>query len=235
MCDNFLQIVTDKIFKVHQGFDLANFDDKTMQSEIPSFRVKEEERFAVFKQSVADHFQVPVNRFRLWILVKRLNRTVRPDQPIPETEANSSMIAINDKMGNQSTLQLYLEEADKPIIGRLWSYQMIFLKYFDPKTQKIEGCGKLYVQPNGNVCDIIPILNEKKGFPSNTKLILFEEVKFSRFDAMKTTTTFQIQNGDIICFQKEISDREVAEYRSQGYVATITEFFEQLFKQRRLE
>ncbi|RUS32284.1 ICP0-binding domain of ubiquitin-specific protease 7-domain-containing protein [Jimgerdemannia flammicorona] len=133
-----VKIVTDKIFKVHQGFDLANFDDKTMQSEIPSFRVKEEERFAVFKQSVADHFQVPVNRFRLWILVKRLNRTVRPDQPIPETEANSSMIAIKDKMGNRSTLQLYLEEADKPINGRLWSYQMIFLKYFDPKTQKIE-------------------------------------------------------------------------------------------------
>ncbi|RUS35113.1 LOW QUALITY PROTEIN: ICP0-binding domain of ubiquitin-specific protease 7 [Jimgerdemannia flammicorona] len=96
------------------------------------------------------------------------------------------------------------------------------------------GCGKLYVQPNRNVCDIIPILNNRKGFPLDTMLILFEEVKFSGIDVMTTTATFQqseIQDGDIICFQKEISDREAAEYRSQGYAATVIEFFEQLVKQ----
>lgn len=83
--------MTDETFKTHQGFDLANFDEKNAQSEIPSFRVRKEETFAAFKQSVSEHFQIPVDKFRLWILVNRQNRTVRPDQPIPDsTDANSS-------------------------------------------------------------------------------------------------------------------------------------------------
>ncbi|RUS32460.1 ICP0-binding domain of ubiquitin-specific protease 7-domain-containing protein [Jimgerdemannia flammicorona] len=252
--------MTDETLKVHQGFDLK-------QSEISSFLVKKGETFAVFKQSVADHFQVPVDRFRLWILVTRQNRTVRPDQPIPETEANSSMEVIQNEMnGNQSTLRLYLEVIDQPINGKLWppkgtfagSYPMIFIKYFDLETQKIDcaeslnqiwpdmcvdrSCGKLYVSLNGKVCNIIPILKKKKGFPSNTRLKLFEvgqfdewdvpsEIKPTMIEAMKITATFrqsEIQDGDIICFQKEISETEAAEYRSQGYAATIIEFFEQI-------
>ncbi|RUS34189.1 ICP0-binding domain of ubiquitin-specific protease 7 [Jimgerdemannia flammicorona] len=154
----------------------------------------------------------------------------------------------------QSTLRLYLEETYMPISDKLSTLKgvfahpslMIFIKYFDPKTQIIEpqsdvalelcvnrGCGKLYVKRNGKVRDIIPILNMKKGFPLNTALKLFEEIKPSMIDPMKTPTTFQqaeIQDGDIICFQKEISDREAAEYKLQGYAATIIEFFGQLVK-----
>lgn len=47
---------------------------------------------------------------------------------------------------NQPTLRLYLEVAEKPINGKLWppegifasTYLMIFIKYFDPKTQTVE-------------------------------------------------------------------------------------------------
>ncbi|RUP46159.1 ICP0-binding domain of ubiquitin-specific protease 7-domain-containing protein [Jimgerdemannia flammicorona] len=240
MCDHLLQIITDETFKVHQGFDLAIFDDRTMPSQIPSFLVKKKEPFVVFKQSVANHFQLPVNRFRLWIMVDRQNRTVRPDQPILEAEANLSMEIIQNKpRAYQSTLRLYLEVVDKPIDSKLWPpegtftspYLMVFIKYFDPKTQTIEGCGKLYVQPNEKVCDIIPILNKKKGFPWNTVLKLFEEIQPSMIEAMKTSATFQqseIQDGDIICFQKEMSVTETAEYRSQGHAATIIEFFKKI-------
>ncbi|RUS34884.1 ICP0-binding domain of ubiquitin-specific protease 7 [Jimgerdemannia flammicorona] len=145
------------------------------------------------------------------------------------------MEVIHTKMNaNQSTLRLYLEEIDMPIGGKLSSPSlMIFIKYFDPKTQMIEGCGKLYVKRNRKVRDIIPILNAKKGFPSNTTLKLFEELKPSVIKAMTTRATFQqseIQDGDIICFQKEISDREAAEYKLQAHAATIIEFFEQLVK-----
>ncbi|RUP44365.1 hypothetical protein BC936DRAFT_149573 [Jimgerdemannia flammicorona] len=224
-----VKIVTDETFKAHQGFDLASFDDKTAQSEIPSFRVRKEETFADFKQSVSDHFQIPTERFRLWILVNRQNRTVRPDQPIPETDANTSMDNIREKLAsNFNILRLYLEVAEKPVSGKLWPteganvYLMIFIKYFDPKLQIVEwvervfianvpGCGKLYVSRNGKVGDIVPILNEKKGFPQGTQLKLFEEIKPSMIEAMKTKATFQqseIQDGDIICFQKEISDKE---------------------------
>ncbi|RUS35112.1 hypothetical protein BC938DRAFT_475759, partial [Jimgerdemannia flammicorona] len=52
-----------------------------------------------------------------------------------------TMIAIKDKMGDGSTLQLYLDVADNPANDQLWpphAYSMVFLKYFDPKTQKVE-------------------------------------------------------------------------------------------------
>ncbi|RUP51143.1 hypothetical protein BC936DRAFT_149693 [Jimgerdemannia flammicorona] len=233
MCDHLLQIVTDEIFKVHQGYDLANFDDKTKQSEIPSFRVKKDESFAVFRLLVADHFQIPVNRFRLWILIKRQNRTVRPYKPIPETEAKSSMIAIKDKMGDGSTLQLYLDVADNPANDQLWpphAYSMVFLKYFDPKTQK--GLWQAICAAEQECLRYHPNFKQEEGVPVGYYADI--EVKFSGIDVMTTTATFQqseIQDGDIICFQKEISDREAAEYRSQGYAATVIEFFEQLVKQ----
>ena len=86
-----MQVITDDTFSLHEGFDLASFDEKNWPpSELPTFRVLKTETYNVFKARVAQHFNYPDNQVRLWVLVNRQNKTVRPDTHIPENEPTLS-------------------------------------------------------------------------------------------------------------------------------------------------
>lgn len=81
------KVITDETFTQHEGFDMATFDEKNWpQSELPTFRVLKTENYAVFKARVAQHFNLPESSVRLWVMVNRQNKTVRPDTHIPENE-----------------------------------------------------------------------------------------------------------------------------------------------------
>jgi len=81
------QVITDDTFTRHEGFDLANFDEKSWAlSDLPSFQVLKQEDYSTFKTRVAHHFNYPENQIRLWVLVNRMNKTVRPGTQIPENE-----------------------------------------------------------------------------------------------------------------------------------------------------
>jgi ubiquitin carboxyl-terminal hydrolase 7 len=87
-----MQVITDETFARHEGFDLATFEDKNWPpSELPTFRVLKQEPYNVFKGRVAKHFGCPESQIRLWVLVNRQNKTVRPDTAIPENEPSLSM------------------------------------------------------------------------------------------------------------------------------------------------
>jgi ubiquitin carboxyl-terminal hydrolase 7 len=92
---NFNQVITDETFAKHEGFDLATFDEKNWPpSDLPSFRVLKQETYSVFKYRIAQHFNHPENQIRLWVLVNRQNKTVRPDASIPENEPTLSMLPL---------------------------------------------------------------------------------------------------------------------------------------------
>ena len=100
------KVITDETFARHEGFDLACFDDKTWPaSELPSFRVLKQETYSTFKNRVAQHFNCPENQIRLWVLVNRQNKTVRPDTPIPENEPTLS--ELNEPFGSASAHHLF--------------------------------------------------------------------------------------------------------------------------------
>ncbi len=81
------QVITDDIFAHHQGFDLASFDDKNLPAtELPTFRVLKSETFSTFKQRIAQWFKISERDFRLWVLVNRQNKTIRPDVPIHDAD-----------------------------------------------------------------------------------------------------------------------------------------------------
>lgn len=81
------KVITDETFAHHEGFDLATFDERNWPpSDLPTFRVLKNETYSTFKQRVAQHFNYPENQIRLWVLVNRQNKTVRPDTHIPENE-----------------------------------------------------------------------------------------------------------------------------------------------------
>ena len=100
-------------------------------SDLPTFRVPKQTACRVFKSIIAKHFNRPESRIRLWVLVNRQNRTVRPDEYIPENEPSLSMSfgshannfrryslaveAIRNKMdARQSILRLYLDILPDP-------------------------------------------------------------------------------------------------------------------------
>ena len=66
---------------------MASFDERNWPpSDLPTFRVLKNETYSLFKQRVAQHFNYPDTQIRLWVLVNRQNKTVRPDTSIPENE-----------------------------------------------------------------------------------------------------------------------------------------------------
>ena len=86
------KVITDQTFSEHEGFDLATFDERNWPAtDLPTFRVLKNESYSTFKTRVAQHFNYPENQVRLWVLVNRQNKTVRPDTHIPENEPQLSM------------------------------------------------------------------------------------------------------------------------------------------------
>jgi len=83
--------VTAETFKNHQGFDLANFDDRQYPlSNLYSRKILKTETYGTFKAEISRVFDIPPEQIRFWVLVNRQNKTVRPDTQIPETYENTS-------------------------------------------------------------------------------------------------------------------------------------------------
>ncbi|KAI5451946.1 ubiquitin-specific protease ubp15 [Naganishia albida] len=231
------RVITDETFQRHQGFDLATFDDKNIPaSDLPNFRVLKQETYAQFKQRCADFFRIPVNDFRLWVLVNRQNKTIRPDVPIQESDANQTMDQIRATMtARTSDLRLYLDYNPDP--SRLQALYadpnnppiMIFLKWFDVQRQSLLGQGKVFVGKNQKVGDLLPIICERMGWAPSTPIKLYEEIKAGMIELMKQRATFansEIQDGDVICYQVEMTDKEVSDCEQQQLYASVPQFYD---------
>lgn len=86
-----MQVITDETFQRHQGFDLATFDDRTVPAtELPSYRVLKSQTFLEFRAQIARQHNYAPEDVRLWVLVNRQNKTVRPDAPVADTDPTMS-------------------------------------------------------------------------------------------------------------------------------------------------
>ncbi|KAF7338349.1 Ubiquitin carboxyl-terminal hydrolase 21 [Mycena venus] len=192
------KVITDETFSRHEGFDLATFDEKNWPpSDLPSFRVLKQETYSTFKSRVAQHFSYPENQIRLWVLVNRQNKTVRPDTPIPENEPTLTVEVIRNNMAaRQNDLRLYLDIIPDPSKPDPPPQSiMIFLKHFDTSKQTLLGAGKVYM------------------------LRTSKEIKPGMIELMKPKLSFaqsEIQDGDVICFQVDLPEKEAHDIESQG-------------------
>lgn len=90
-----IKVVTDEDIARHDAFDLCSFDDKNptpaqLSHPILSMKVKKLDTFKHFKETLAEKLGLPFDGFRLWGMVSRQNRTVRPDCPIHEADYGKS-------------------------------------------------------------------------------------------------------------------------------------------------
>ncbi|KAG7531294.1 hypothetical protein FFLO_04472 [Filobasidium floriforme] len=231
------KIITDDTFGKHQGFDLASFDEKHIPpSELPSFRILKSEPFSKFKERIAEHFKYSLNDFKLWVMVNRQNKTIRPDVPILDSEANQTMDQIRSTMtARTADLRLYLDYNPDP---SKWAVAvgdgssppiMIFLKWFDVQRQTLLGQGKVFVGKNQKVAELCPLICERMGWAPTTPLKLYEEIKAGMIEQMKLRQTFvtsEIQDGDVICFQAEISDKEQQDFEAHQLYSQVPQFYD---------
>ncbi|KAF9642388.1 cysteine proteinase [Thelephora ganbajun] len=215
-----VKVITDVTFSLHQGFDLAAFDERNGPlSDLQTFHVLEGETYNTFKSRVTQHFGYPENQTRLWVLINRWDETVRPKSYIPENEPSLTVEMIRNNMApKRGDLRLYLETLSD------------LSKHFDTISQSLFGIDRIHIPRTSKVSDLIPIINEKMRWTPGTPLKLYEEVRPGRIDPimqrMKYTLDVSgIRDGSIICFQLEISDEEVRDLESQGLYSNPPQFY----------
>ncbi|CAJ2508114.1 Uu.00g093000.m01.CDS01 [Anthostomella pinea] len=223
-----VKVITEQTFKHHASTDLTNFD--TNPAEDPAaarfYKMKKQATMAELVETVAKDLNQEPREVRLWIMVNRQNKTTRPDQPImdlrPTIEETYSRSAgtsrdyalrvwaevadETDEQGN-AVWPTYTSNANGVVIKN--DLILLFLKYFDIEQQTLEGVGHLYVSKEKKVEELVPIISKKMGWgdklPAGEQLAMWEEIKPSMIEGLKAKQTLkaaELQDGDIICFQK---------------------------------
>jgi ubiquitin carboxyl-terminal hydrolase 7 len=162
-------------------------------------------------------------------MVNRQNKTIRPDQPITEPKMTIEEVYMKLSGTKLQELRLWAEVAEDvdskgdPIWPGLVSQYagtppspkgdtiLLLLKWFDIEHQILRGAGHLYVSKERKVEELVPHILKKMGWPEKneagekTQLKLYEEIKPQMIDTMKAKQTLkaaELQDGDIVCFQR---------------------------------
>ena len=257
-------VVTEANFNAYQGFDLTNWDieaENTGESAPKVYRVLRTSTIGDFTKTLAEGMQLPAEQVRLWIMVNRQNKTIRPDQPLVDLEMSIDE-AYNKYGGRDKSFRLWVEKASqvedaKPVwpdpqqpIGSNNAPILVFLKYFDAAAQSLKGVGHIYIKKHSKVSDMVPMITElmgwthnanslsnglTNGIPSPPILALYEEIKHSMIEPMKPKSTLamaEIQDGDIVCFQKVLSEKEASTVSQTGGYTDAREFYDYLLNRK---
>ncbi|XP_028806103.1 ubiquitin carboxyl-terminal hydrolase 12 isoform X2 [Neltuma alba] len=191
-------------------FDLVDHD------KVRSFRFQKQMPFNMFREEIAKEFGVPVQFQRFWLWAKRQNHTYRPNRPLTpmeETQSVGQLREVSNKVHN-AELKLFLEVEMgldlRPIVPpeKTKDDILLFFKLYDPEKEELRYVGRLFVKGTGKPLEILRKLNEMAGFDPEEEIALYEEIKFEPnvmcepIDKKLTFRASQLEDGDIICFQK---------------------------------
>lgn len=177
-------------------------------------------------ETIATDLNEDPKKVRLWIMVNRQNKTTRPDQPIMDTRPTiEETHARSAGSSRDMSLRVWTEVAEEVDAqgNAIWpTYQsnangvvvkndliLLFLKYFDQEKQTLQGVGHIYASKEKKVEDLTPIIAKKMGWgdkmPAGEQLFMWEEIKPTMIEGLKAKQSLkaaELQDGDIICFQK---------------------------------
>ncbi|KAL0926393.1 hypothetical protein M5K25_002618 [Dendrobium thyrsiflorum] len=221
------------IIKVARDEDLAQqtgkdiYFDLVDHEKVRSFRIQKQMPFNLFKDEVAKEFGVPVQYQRFWLWAKRQNHTYRPNRPLhPQEEAQSvgQLREVSNKAHN-AELRLFLEVELGPDLRALPPPDktkediLLFFKLYDPEKEELRYVGRLFVKALGKPLEILSKLNQMAGFSQNEEIELYEEIKFDpsvmceHIDKKLSFRSSQLEDGDIICYQKAPIQENEDKYR----------------------
>ncbi|XP_009368548.2 ubiquitin C-terminal hydrolase 12-like isoform X1 [Pyrus x bretschneideri] len=191
-------------------FDLVDHD------KVRSFRIQNQTPFNLFKEEVAKEFGIPVHFQRFWLWAKRQNHPNRPLTPKEETRSVGQLSEVSNRVHN-AELKLFLEVELgldlHPVAppDKTKDDILLFFKLYDPEKEELRYVGRLFVKSTGKAAEILSKLNEMAGYAPEEEIDLYEEIKFEPnvmcepIDKKFTFRACQLQDGDIVCFQKSTS------------------------------
>ena len=255
-------MVTEENFKAHQGFDLTDWDPDEATGATPKVhRILRTSTVADFAKTLAESQRLLPEQVRLWVMVNRQNKTIRPDQPLLDPEMTIDE-AYSKYGGRDKSFRLFLERAPQTEEGNpVWpdvqppnttinQPMLIFLKYFDAEAQTLKGAGHIYVKKQCKVAEVVPMILQLNGWPhgptgmsngltngtpSPPALALYEEIKHSMIEPMKPKSTLhqaEIQDGDIVCFQQVLSEKQALSIAQAGGYTDAREFYDYLLNRK---
>ncbi|KAL6199593.1 hypothetical protein ACLB2K_029377 [Fragaria x ananassa] len=201
-------------------FDLVDHD------KVKSFRIQKQMPFNLFKEEVAKEFGIPVQFQRFWLWAKRQNHTYRPNRPltpVEETQSVGQLREVSNKVHN-AELKLFLEIEIGPDLHPIAPPDktkddiLLFFKLYDPEKEELRYVGRLFVKSTGKPAEILSKLNELAGYAPDEEINLYEEIKYEPtvmcepIDKKFTFRASQLEDGDIVCFQKPNPDENQFRY-----------------------
>ncbi|CAK8542855.1 unnamed protein product [Lathyrus sativus] len=213
-----IKVVQDENLEKHNiCFDLVALD------KVKSFKVAKVTSFHRFKKKLATVFGIPVKFQRYWVFAWWENQTIRPSRPLTNIEELGSIgqltVGIHEEFNlvNVDELTLFLEvergpdlcPVALPNLGK--NDILLFFKLYDFEKETLRYVGRLFVNRKGKPMDILARLNEMAGFDPDQEIELYEEISFKpdvsceTVDKKLTFKESELENGDIICFQKSLA------------------------------
>jgi ubiquitin carboxyl-terminal hydrolase 7 len=171
-----INVLLEDSFDGHQGNDLYD-------PERPLFRVFKIKKMALVSEMMdmfADAFKYPTEQIRPWPFSQRSNQTMRPSMLDLEAESHKAVI---DSAENQNPWTIFLEllppDSGQTVLPNFDKETdvLLFFKMYDPKQKKIHYCGHSYLPVTSKLSELVPLLNERAGFPPDTELVLYEEIR----------------------------------------------------------
>ncbi|CAN8095307.1 unnamed protein product [Discula destructiva] len=222
-----VKAILPSTFEQHGGTDLANFEGNPDQD--PSapkvYRTLRSSTIQDVVNRIAEDIHEDPKRVRLWLMVNRQNKTVRPDTPMMDVRLTVEETYNKSASHNNNTLRVWVEVAEEvtadgdavwptyngPTTGLVARNELIllFLKNFDVESQSLHGVGHVYINKEKKVEDLAPLICKKMGWgdklPGDDKITLWEEIKPTMIENLKPRQTLklaELQDGDILCFQR---------------------------------
>lgn len=203
-------MITDKSFQQFSGTDLCQFDaNPDVDPAAPSYyRVRKAMTMEEFVGQVATDMGVDARRVRLWLMVNRQNKTIRPDQPIMDLRPTVEETYSRSAAHRDASLRVWAEVAEEVNADgeAIWpSYQsqpngvimkneviLLLLKHFDIETQSLRGVGHVYISKEKKVEELVPLIMKKMSWgdklPADEKLSLWEVRHYSDLEALIADT-----------------------------------------------
>nr|CAD7262037.1 unnamed protein product [Timema shepardi] len=222
-----VQVLLEDSFEGHQGNDL--YDPDKVHYRI--YRVKKQTTIQELVEQLADSLNYPMEQIRPWPFSYRSNQTCRPTLVDLESDLHKTVLDVSE---NQNPWNVFVEMVPPDSgLQSLPSFDkdsdvLLFFKLYDPRSKRIHYCGHHYMPVAAKVQELIPILNERAGFPPDTDLVLYEEIKPNMVERIENYSEplekvlEELMDGDIIVFQKDERD-------DLYDLATCREYFRDLF------
>lgn len=242
-----VQVASETSFKDYQGTDLIpwNTDDELDSAAPTVHRLLKSMTVSDFTEYIARELEADRELIRPWIMVNRQNGTVRPDQAL--TWPDMTLQEAADKYSTRNSgFRVFMEETKRdadgvpewppgelsapssPVVNGNVPHQkpiLVFLKYFDVERQLLQGVGHVYMNPMDKASDLAGPILQLMGWQAGTELEMFEEIKQNYIEPMKAKQTLvasEIQDGDIICFQRHLTENEQAAIKQTNPTACLS-------------